>query len=579
MPVDRPTWAELSWTELADHLRELHEKAGTNSDTEPTMSRLMHELQVHQVELEMQNRELREAQTRLEASRARYAELFDRAPIGYARLDRNGVILEINLTAAAMLRRPRELLVDTPFGAAARLCDRLAFLTLLRKCAIDRSQVSADFAIVDADGANKMLLVTTTPDERQWGERLFLLTMTDVTEKRRAEAEHAAFDAERRARVEADAANRMKDQFLGIVSHELRTPLNAILGWAQVLSGRLGEGALVARGLGAMQRNARGLARIVDDILDVSRIATGKLLIERGRADLEQVTRAAVDQARPAAQAKHIGLRLDIRPDCDIEGDAGRLEQVASNLLSNAIKFTPEGGLVEVRLECDDRSVTLTVRDNGPGIDASDLKSIFESFRQADGAPTRVNSGLGLGLAIARHIVEAHGGRIAARSDGRGHGATFTVSLPRGDLPAPALESSAEGVALIDGAKVLYVDDAIDALDTVRLMLEPLGVVVQTATSVDEALRLVSTFEPQLILSDLAMPHRDGYDLLRAVRGLPEPAPVVPVVALTAYARPEDAIRALDAGFAAHLPKPLNARKLAATIATVLRAHAARVAP
>ena len=579
MPLASPAWAELSWSELADRLRELQASAGRVSDAETDPARLLHELQVHQVELEMQNRELREAQVRLEASRARYAELFDRAPIGYARLDRNGVILEINLTAAGMLQRARELLLETPFGAAARLRDRVAFLSLLRRGAIERSQVSADFEVVDPDGIEKTLQVSATPDLRRGGERFFLVTMTDVTEKRRVEAEHAVLEAERRARVEADAANHMKDQFLGIVSHELRTPLNAILGWAQVLSGRLEDGAIVARGLDTMQRNARSLARIVDDILDVSRIAMGKLSIERERADLEQVLRAALEQAKSAAQAKGIDLRFEAQTSCEVDGDSGRLEQVASNLLSNAIKFTGEGGVVEVALERGVDTVTFYVRDNGDGIDASDLPTVFESFRQADHAPTRVHSGLGLGLAIARHIVEAHGGTIVAQSEGRGQGTTLVVRLPRGDPATHARDGAPEVPAPVDGAKILYVDDAADAIDTVRLMLEPLGVVVRAARSVEEALPLVEAFEPDLVLSDIAMPDRDGYDFLRTLRRLLGHAPPLPVVALTAYARPEDAARILAAGFAAHLAKPLDSRKLVTTIASLLHRREATPAP
>ena len=289
--------------------------------------------------------------------------------------------------------------------------------------------------------------------------------------------------------------------------------------------------------------------------------------------------RAALEQAKAAAQAKRIDLRFELPTGCQVDGDPGRLEQVASNLLSNAIKFTAQEGVVEVQLERGTDTVTFSVRDNGAGIDASDLPTIFESFRQADHAPTRVNSGLGLGLAIARHIVEAHGGTIVAQSEGRGRGATLVVRLPRGDPAAHARSGGPESPAPIDGAKVLYVDDATDALDTVRLMLEPLGAVVRTATSVEEALQLVEAFEPNLVLSNLAMPERDGYDLLRTVRRLLGRAPPFPVVALTAYARPEDAARILAAGFAAHLAKPVDTGKLVITIASLLHRRAAPPGP
>jgi PAS domain S-box-containing protein len=437
MPGDQRSWTELSWKELVDRLQELENKAGEAPGSDEGRARLVHELQVHQVELEMQNRELREAQTRLEASRARYTELFDRAPIGYATVDRNGLILEINLTAAAMLRRPRELLLQTPFGVAAGVRDRMAFLALLRTCTLDRGEHTADFEI-DAGGIAKVLQVTATPNAGEGRDRVsHFVTMTDVTEKRRAEAEHAALEAERRAHAEADAANRTKDQFLGLVSHELRTPLHSILGWTQVLVARGSEPAILVQGLEAMQRNTRALARIVDDILDVSRIATGRLAIEKKRFDLEEAVRSALEPAKAAAVAKGIALRASLSP-CPVDGDPVRLEQVASNLLSNAIKFTPKGGSVEVHLELRGDVVELGVRDDGSGIGAADLPHIFEEFKQADGSSTRDKPGLGLGLAIARHVVAAHGGTIEAHSEGRDRGALFTARLPRSSGAPPA---------------------------------------------------------------------------------------------------------------------------------------------
>jgi PAS domain S-box-containing protein len=568
MPTGKSAWAELSWKELAERLRELEAKAGATSGDENDPSRLLHELQVHQVELEMQNHELRDAQMRLESSRARYAELFDRAPIGYATLDPNGVIMEINLTAATLLRRPPELLRGLPFGTAAQARDRMAFFTLLRKSSAERGQPSGDF-VVDAGGVAITLQITASADVGHSGERRgYFVTMTDVTEARRAEAEHVALEGERRARAEADAANLMKDRFLGMVSHEIRTPLNAILGWTQILLAQEDLFAQVRRGLGVMQRNARGLARIVDDILDVSRIATGKLRIEKKRADLEAVTQAALEAARTAAEAKRIELRVALEANCLVEGDAGRLEQVATNLLSNAIKFTSEGGTIDVRLAAGGADVTLVVRDNGRGIAGTDLPHVFENFRQGDDSSTRTTGGLGLGLAIARHIVEAHGGTILAESAGRGHGAVFTVTLPRGEVGESVATGEPESGS-IAGTKVLYVDDSADALETVRLTLERKGVVVRTAGSADEALPLVTEFGPHVVLTDLAMPDRDGYELLAAVRQLPEPSRNVPVVAVSAHARPEDRSRISFAGFDAHVPKPVDARSLVTTIATL----------
>jgi PAS domain S-box-containing protein len=570
--MDSASLRDLTWNELVQRLRALNDR-----NEEEDAARLVHELHVHQVELEMQNRELREAQQRLELSRDRYAELYDRAPVGYATLDASAAILEINLTGAALLGRERENLIGLPFVASARVKSAGAFFAHVQECARGRSSVT-DIEIETAKG-QFVLQLTTTPnlaaDGRFEGCRM---TMNDVTERRRAEMEkQALLDSERRARAEADSANQMKDQFLAIVSHELRTPLNAILGWTQILDGRTGDQELLARGLSVMHRNGEALARIVDDVLDVSRIVSGKLRVEMKRANLEEIVRVVIEQARTAADDKRITLRASIAPDCGVSADAQRMQQVVSNLLWNAIKFTSEGGTIEVTLERREGGFRLTVRDDGCGIDGADLPHIFEHFRQADSSTTRSHSGLGLGLAIARHIVEAHGGKIEGRSEGRGQGATFTVDLPGRAIsgPPPPRQRPFGAHALragssVTGTRVLCVDDEHEALELAALMLGTLGAEVRTAASVDEAIDLLPSFTPDVIVSDLAMPDRDGYDLIEYVRGLQPPASEIPAIALSAYASANEVDRALRAGFTRHVAKPVDAEVLASIISALV---------
>jgi PAS domain S-box-containing protein len=559
---------ELSWEELVDRLRALQERAAA-TDTGQNAARLVHELHVHQIELEMQNRELREAQQRIELSRARYAELYDRAPVGYVTMDPKGVILEINLTAAALFGREREQLVGLPFIAAANIMNPPAFFAHLRECAVNEK--TARDVELEASRGKRVLRLTTTPNIAGGRQVVGFRTMiADVSEHRRAEADRAQLEDERHARAEADAANRMKDQFLGIVSHELRSPLSAILGWANLMSARSSEPELLVRGLQVMRRNGQALARIVDDILDVSRIVSGKLHIELKKTDAHEVVQTALELARAAARKKNIELRESIQRNSLVVGDAVRLQQVVSNLLSNALKFTRDGGHVEVSLGRHDGNVRLTVRDDGVGIDAADLPHVFEHFRQADSSATRSHAGLGLGLAIARHIVEAHGGTIEAHSDGRGRGALFTVDLPTRVASTSSAPPPRHAPRPIAGIKVLYVDDEPDALELAALTLGAQGAEVRTASSVDAAIELLSSFTPDVVVSDIAMPDLDGYDFIRRLREMPLPWSDIPAVALTAYARATDAERALRAGFTRHLAKPVEPDALAGVISTIV---------
>lgn len=572
-------FAHLSWTELSDRLEMLKHLDRTAATVQPEVDRdrLIRELQMHQIELEMQNRELRESEQRVEASRARYAELYDQAPVGYVTLDAAGTVLAANLTAATLFGYPRELLAGAPFAAAARVQDAGAFRAHLRECVSSGRRLTVELECRGPDDAVMIVQLATIAERApaRLAAASYHMTITDLTESRRARAEKEQLASERRARLAADEANRMKDQFLGIVSHELRTPLNAILGWTQMAKSRPDDREVIVRAVDVLLRNAKTLARIVDDILDVSRIVNGKLQVDLTKTDFAEAVRAALDLARPAAIAKGVDLRESVCTEAPLRGDPVRLEQVVSNLISNAVKFTRPGGCVEVTLERADHSLHLTVADDGCGIDARDLPHVFESFRQADSSTTRSHSGLGLGLAIAQHIVLAHGGEITAKSDGIGLGTTVTVDLPPASFstppPRPPSRPQVADALSLEGVRVLFIDDEVAARDLAELVLGDYGAIVETADSVDGALARLQTFTPDVVVSDIAMPVRDGHDFIRAVRRLPAPVGRVPAIALTAYARAEDAEQAMEAGFSRHLPKPVASDALAAMIFALSR--------
>jgi len=406
----------------------------------------------------------------------------------------------------------------------------------------------------------------------------------EVAERKQAEQERAALLVrERAARAEAEAANRAKDEFLATLSHELRTPLTAILGWARLLrAGGLTQAALEG-GLETIERNASAQSQLIDDLLDVSRIITGQLRLDLRPVEIGRILAAAVDTVRPAAQAKNILIGAELEAAAGpLLGDAVRLQQVAWNLLSNAVKFTPKGGSVEVRLGRRGSHVEFEVADTGQGIDAEFLPHVFERFRQADGTSTRRHGGLGLGLAIARHLVELHGGTISAESHGGGRGTTFKVSLPVTETPAAGRGAAAappERVrakvppvcsAELDGLGVLVVDDETDTRELIAFTLSRCGAEVRTAASAAAALEALEQWAPDVLISDIGMPGMDGYEFIRRVRGSgPGAKAQTPAVALTAYAAVEDRLRALSAGFQTHLAKPLDPSELVVVVATL----------
>jgi signal transduction histidine kinase/ActR/RegA family two-component response regulator len=381
----------------------------------------------------------------------------------------------------------------------------------------------------------------------------------------------------------AEDASRLKDEFLATVSHELRTPLTAVLGWSHLLrAGRL-DHASATHALEIIERNARSQQQLIEDLLDVSRIITGKLRLDVRPVDPASFIEAAIEAVRPASQAKDIRLQKVLDTGLSsVSGDPARLQQVVWNLLSNAIKFTPQGGSVTVHLGRVDSHIEISVSDTGDGIRAEFLPYVFDRFRQADGTTTRQHGGLGLGLAIVRQLVEMHGGTVEARSAGEARGATFVVKLPlmpiyqhqaverRVSHRASEHQHTVEYPDKLDGLRVLVVDDEVDTLELIRVSLGQCGVHVTAAHSSAEALCLLEGATPDLIISDIGMPGEDGFEFIRKVRELPpERGGRTPAVALTAYARAEDRLRVLRSGFQMHVAKPVELAELLAIVSRV----------
>lgn len=375
---------------------------------------------------------------------------------------------------------------------------------------------------------------------------------------------------------EAQEASRVKDEFLGVVSHELRTPLNAILGWARMLrTGAVREGAQ-PRALEAIERNASHQARLIDDLLDASRITAGKLRLDATIVELGQVVESAVQSVLPGATAKGIRVQTECESlSLPVFADANRLQQIVWNLLSNALKFTPKDGAIDVIVRREGDEAVMRIVDNGRGIRSDLIPHIFERFRQGDGTLTRNSGGLGLGLSIVRHLVEAHGGTVVAESGGPDLGSTFTVRLPisrpKTITPAnPIVATPKHDMRKLVGLGILVIDDEPDAREILEEVLTQAGATVKLAADAADALRILSDFVPDLIISDLAMPGEDGLSLMRKIRArTPDRVASVPAIALTAYTRTEDRVQALNAGFQLHVPKPVDPSELVATVASL----------
>ncbi|MCC7086305.1 MAG: PAS domain S-box protein [Pirellulales bacterium] len=432
------------------------------------------------------------------------------------------------------------------------------------------------------DGTQLHISVTISPIKDARGSIVGASKITrDITGQIAAAEERVKLlEAERAARLEAERINTMKDEFLANLSHELRTPLNSILGWSQLLATGQLSPEETETGIDTILRNARAQTKLIDDLLDMNRILSGKIRLDVQLLNLGSVIEAAVASARPAAEAKGIHLRSILDSSADtVSGDPNRLQQVVWNLLSNSIKFTPKGGAVDVLLQRAGSHLEVVVRDSGQGISADFLPYVYERFRQADSSTTRKHGGLGLGLPIVKQLVELHGGEVRAESAGEGTGATFVVSLPM--APVRSLEhpdhpsTRANGTIVHDkldlkGIAVLVVDDEPDARELIRQILARCDAETMTAANAADALRLLKSRRPQVVVSDIGMPETDGYAFIRSVRGLPvAEGGKTPAIALTAFARSEDRTRAMIAGYQIHISKPFEPRELLATVASL----------
>jgi PAS domain S-box-containing protein len=514
-------------------------------------------------------------------SEARFRALLESAPDGMIIADRDGRMILVNAQAQVLFGYARDELLGRPVETLLPERVRGAHLGHRERFHADpRTRpmgLGLDLVGRRKDGSEFPAEISLSPLETAEG-LLVTTVIRDITERRRADEQRMQLEREQSARADAEAANRMKDQFLATLSHELRTPLNAVYGWARMLRARQLDPDAIERALEVIERNAGVQVQMIDDLLDVSRIITGKMRLEVGLVDPKAVVEAALDVIRPAADAKEIRLTAILDPLAGpITGDADRLQQVVWNLLANAVRFTPKHGRIDVTLRRVNSHVDIVVSDTGEGIDPADLPSIFERFRQG---ASRQHGGLGIGLALVRHLVDLHGGTVTAHSDGVGAGATFTVRLPMtiakleaaltGRAPVLAAVSSGSSRALL-GLRVLAVDDDRDSLELVRSILTLHGALVTTAASTKEALECLRAETPDVLLSDIEMPGDDGLALIREVRAASPTGRRFPAVAITAYGRVEDRIRILSAGFNQYLAKPVDPSELVAVIGSVAR--------
>ncbi|HJX90831.1 MAG TPA: ATP-binding protein, partial [Pyrinomonadaceae bacterium] len=549
--------------------------------------------------------ERKRAEEAVRQSEKRYRTLFDLSPMAVYTIDTSGVIRDFNRHAAELWgREPALGDTDQRFCGSFKMFRPDGSFMPHDQCPMAEvvsgkvSEVhNGEVLIERPDGSHVTVIVNIRPLKNDRGEVTGAINcFYDITERKRAEEElENLMHKEQAARAEAEAANRVKDEFLAIVSHELRTPLNAIVGWTHLLkNGKLGQPES-ERAIQTIGRNATAQAAIISELLDVSRIISGKLKLDMKPVDLAEVINEAVDVVRAAADAKGIEVVTSLDQKAGlVAGESVRLQQVIWNLLTNAIKFTPKNGTVKVQLERADSHVVVAVSDTGAGIPTGFLPHVFERFQQADSSEKRTHSGLGLGLSIVRNLVEMHGGSVIAESEGAGQGAIFTVTLPilavtgrvafqqasraaSSELPVHG-RTPHEGEPqehqdwdlepdLLCGVKVLAVDDQVDTRDLIIVALTRYGAEVRACASVIEACKMIKKWQPHVIVSDIGMPDEDGYDLMRKIRELaPENGGQIPAIALTGYAASVDESKAYAAGYQVHITKPVELRELAKTV-------------
>jgi PAS domain S-box-containing protein len=520
----------------------------------------------------------RAAYAQAEEARRRVTDILESITDSYFALDRDWRFTDVNRAAeAAIFGRPKDNLIGKVFWKEYPEAINSHFHMMYRQVMEERKPAHFEGASKIVD---KWFEVHTYPCENG-----ICVYLRDITERKRAEQERERLlDRESAARREAEVASRTKDEFLSTLSHELRTPLNAIIGWAHLLLSRDLGPSETPQAVEAIRRNAQMQARLIEDMLDVSRIITGKLGLDVQRVDPAAVIAGAVETVKPAADAKEIQLEanLDSEPGY-VLGDPVRLQQIVWNLLSNAVKFTPKSGRTQIELRRLPTQVTIVVRDTGPGIDPEFLPYVFDRFRQADSTSTRRYGGLGLGLAIVRHLTELHGGTVEAANRCNGTGAVFTVTLPvpelssvtdisseRAQTPITS-KSSADRSNGLAGKRIMIVDDEPDVQQLLTTVLEGCGALVVAFGSAAAAAAVLKEFRPDVLVSDIGMPGKNGYDLIKDIRALETPdGGRVPAIALTAYARAEDRLKALSAGFDIHVAKPVDPLELSEVISTLV---------
>jgi PAS domain S-box-containing protein len=517
-------------------------------------------------------------------------ELFEHAPCGYLITQPDGTIIRVNDTFCELIGGTRESLMGRQFPDVLTAPGKIYYGThvqpllamqgYVREIAFDlktaepRKTVSVVLnatQILDARGKpHRLRILIFDASERRQYERELLLA-------RRAADE--ATETQRVAREEAERANRAKDDFLALVSHELRTPLSAILGWTQLLRRTGHDAEKLEQGLGVIERNTHLQVRLVDDLLDMSRMVAGKLRLDVQDVNLAQVIEAALETTAPSSQGRQVRMQKVLDPSVRISGDFGRLQQVFWNLLTNAIKFTPKAGWVRVVMQRVNSHIEVSVIDSGQGMTKDFIDHAFERFRQSTTAGARQTGGLGLGLSIVKYLVEMHGGSIEAQSEGEGLGSKFVVRLPLlvANTGAPAErhpqaaigDTATHSNVSLKGIKVLVVDDERDAREVLSHILAESGAEVTLCASAAEVLTTIEGIAPDVLISDIGMPGEDGYELIRKVRMLGGQTGRVPAVALTAFSRLDDRTQALLAGYKMHLAKPVDARELILTVAAV----------
>ncbi|HEY2514687.1 MAG TPA: ATP-binding protein [Polyangiaceae bacterium] len=540
--------------------------SGRTKRVEYDAAALLHELEVHRHELETQNEELRVARVEVESGLERYAELFDFAPMAYVILGRDEAIREINHAGAALFGKARGLLVGQPLAALTASSDRAALRALLTRV-LEHETVGAEireiYEVVLQRPAGRFQASLTVTALGRGRSRVALIALEDVTQRRAEEARRV--DAENALRT----ANARKDEFMAMLAHELRNPLGPMRSGLFVLQ-RAAPGSAKARhAQEVLERQLVHLSRLLDDLLDVSRIARGKIVLQRSPVELRALVRRTLDDLRPGFESS--GIHLVPPPGDDelwVEVDAVRIVQMMSNLLGNAEKFTPRGGTVTVSLVPKRHAAVLRVRDTGVGVAAQELPSLFEPFTQAPQTVDRSRGGLGLGLAMSKGLVELHGGTIALHSDGRGSGAEVVVTLPL--ISAPARASAVKPAISPSGKRVLVIEDNDDAAVTLKDALGELGYDVRIASDGSAGIEMAQEFHPDVVLCDIGLPGIDGYEVARALRR-DSSFDATFLVALSGYARSADIECSRRAGFDVHLAKPADLEQVERMIEAAVR--------